>query len=174
MSWAVLLTNLATVDIHDAVQAIGLSRSEQARLRSLRSRDVSDWGWLARRRAKVHRLTSRPAYLDDLLREPTVVRSGISALTDYAIDLTSRPGIAEIYVSTGTLRHITETYRLRLDDTHNLIVHELDDQFTAQSFVLDRTIMTAATVAVDLIESGEPRARRAGLHALGHLTRNTP
>ena len=170
MSWAILLSDLGTIDVDVVSRAMTLSRSEQARMRALRLRAPADWGWLARRRAEVHRFTARQAYVDELLDQPNIVRSGVSALADYAVDLTARPGIVEIYTSTTSLRHLAETYRLRTADQHNLIVHEIDDRFPAVGFVLNRAVMTVATVAVDLIESAEPRARRAGLDVLERLT----
>jgi hypothetical protein len=55
---------------------------------------------------------------------------------------------------------------LRADATGNLIVHVLPAIEKMTHLLEGRTDMTAATVAVDLLESGETRARRAGLELI--------
>lgn len=166
MSWAALLSDLATRDVDRVNTAFGLSYTEQGRLRKRRSRDASDWSWLARRRDRVDRVTVRNAYLPDVLAYHGAIASGMSALDHYDVDLTTRADSAEIYTSAETAEALTQEFSLRADAVGNLVMHVLPEIDAVHELLDDRSTMTAATVAVDLLETGESRAGRAGLDLL--------
>lgn len=166
MSWAAMLSDIGTTDIERVTRALGLSSSEHRRLLDLRDRPTSDWSWLARRRARVERFAVRRIYLADIVATAGVLASGISALRRYDVDLTTRGGTAEIYAGVIDLQILASKFTLRADATANLIVHVLPAIDGMTRLLEERTEMTAATVAVDLLESGETRARRAGLELI--------
>ena len=168
MSWVALLTDLGTSDFGPLVASAGLSRSERARLHGLRGRPVEDWSWLARRRAATRRYAVREIYLGRLLSDERFVRSGVSALDDFAVGLSSRSGTGEGYVDQRDLASLEADFLLRVDPSGGLIVHAVDTGLLHGRLGSAPT-MTAATVGVDLAESDDPRARRAGYELLRTL-----
>lgn len=169
MSWAALLSDVGTTDIEPVSKAFVLSSSEHGRLVNLHRRPSADWAWLARRRATTQRFAVRSAYVVDVLSAEHVLTSGISALDHYNVDLTRRTDRAEVYVVPSTLAALAGEFALRADATGNLIVHLLPVINAVTQLLEGRTTMPSATVAVDLLEAGEPRARRAGLDLLDQL-----
>ena len=172
MSWASLLTDLGTRDGAMVAAALGLTSSERGRLLQLPLRRAPDWQWLVRRRARPARYAIRPAYLPDLLASAEVSRSGVSALDDYDVDLTTRSDTAEVYVAASLADEIVHEFSLRSDDPGNLLVHVLPDLAPLPDLLAPRGVMTMATVAVDLLERGESRARRAGLELIARALRS--
>lgn len=166
MSWAAMLSDIGTTDVERVTGALGLSSSEHRRLLGLRDRSTSDWSWLARRRARAERYTVRVAYLADIVTTAGVLASGISAIDRHDVDLTKRAGTAEIYTGAVELQVLARDFTWRADPAGNLIVHVLPAIDRITRFLEGWTEMTAATVAVDLLESGETRARRAGLQLI--------
>jgi excisionase family DNA binding protein len=163
MSWAAMLSDIGTTDVERVTRALGLSSSEHQRLLRLGDRPTSDWSWLARRRARTERYAVRGIYLADIVTTAGVLVSGISALHRYDVDLTTRGGAAEIYTGATEREALAREFMMRPDAPGNLIVHVLPEIDKMTRLLEGRTEMTATTVAVDLLESGEPRARRAGL-----------
>lgn len=169
MSWVALLSDLGTRDFEWVAGAAGLSRSECARVRVLRERAVEDWSWLARRRATTKRYSVRDGYVDRLLADPRVVRSGLSAIRDYEVDLAVRRGTGEVYVAQDDSDVLATDYLLRAEPAGSLIVHVVDDSLLLGSF-RSAPVMTAATVAVDLAESEDVRTRRAAYDLLRRIS----
>jgi excisionase family DNA binding protein len=169
MSWAALLSDVGTADVERVSKAFRLSSSERGRLVKLHRRPSTDWTWLARRRATTQRFAVRSAYVVDVLSTEHVLTSGISALGHYDVDLTPRADSAEVYVLPSTLEAIAGEFALRADATGNIIVHVLPAITAVTQLLEGRTTMPSATVAVDLLEAGESRARRAGLDLLDQL-----
>jgi hypothetical protein len=169
MSWAALLSDVGTADVERVSKAFRLSSSERGRLVKLHRRPSTDWTWLARRRATTQRFAVRSAYVVDVLSTEHVLTSGVSALGHYDVDLTPRTDSAEVYVLPSTLEAIAGEFALRADATGNIIVHVLPAITAVTQLLEGRTTMPSATVAVDLLEAGESRARRAGLDLLDQL-----
>jgi excisionase family DNA binding protein len=169
MSWAALLSDIGTTDIERVSKGLKLSYSERGRLMDLQRRAASDWTWLARRRAHTRRYAVRTAYLADLINADGVLISGISALERHSADLTTRADTGEVYAEAPLVEALTREYALRSDATGNLIVHVLPSIDAVARLLQERTTMTSATVAVDLLETGESRARRAGLKLLDQI-----
>ena len=169
MSWAALLSDIGTTDIDRVSKSLGLSSSERGRLIDLHRRPTTDWTWLARRRARTQRYAVRAAYLADIVSTAGVLTSGISVLDHYNVDLTARADTAEIYAGAPELETLAHEFALRADAAGNLIVHVLAGIDAVTQLLEGRTTMPPATVAVDLLEAGESRARRAGLELLDQL-----
>jgi len=169
MSWAALLSEIGTTDIERVSKAFGLSSSERGRLMNLHRRPSADWTWLARRRAHTQRYAVRSAYLADIVTTTGVLTSGVSALDHYNINLTTQVNTAEVYAQAHVVEMLAREFALRADSAGNLIVHVLSGIDAVTQFLEERTTMPSATVAVDLLEAGESRARRAGLELLDHL-----
>lgn len=169
MSWVVLLSELGTSNVDAIAERAGLSRSERVRLRGMRNREVEDWSWLVRRRARTRRYSVRDAYLARLLGDQRVSRSGVSALPDFDVGLSPRVGVAEMYVDQTDLSGIEADYLLRSDPSGSSIVHVVEAELPLRWHGSSST-MTAATVGVDLAESDDPRTRRAGYDLLLRLT----
>jgi excisionase family DNA binding protein len=168
MSWAALISEIGITDVERVSNGLRLSSSERGRLRDLHHRPAADWTWLARRRANPRRYSVRTAYLADLLGTRRVVASGISAIDHYDVHLTSRAGSAEVYAEASTLETLVDDFAIRPDANGNLIVHVLP-QIGLVKDLVDLRVMPCAVVAVDLLEAGESRARRAGLELLERL-----
>jgi hypothetical protein len=77
--WAALLTSFATETTEELVAAFRIIDERRARVLALRTREVDDWRWLARRRAVVNRYSTRPAYVTRLRNEGDTVPAGLSA-----------------------------------------------------------------------------------------------
>lgn len=169
MSWACLLTDLGTRDVRAVAATFGLSATEVGRLKRSRERPVDDWSWVARRRAVPSLFTVRAGYLHEVTTASSVARSGVSALDMFPdVDLTSSTASAEVYTTAATVESLGHEYEMRPAAGGNVIVHVVaDDMWTRLSRHLAvARVMGATTVAVDLLESVDVRARRAGADLL--------
>jgi len=158
MAWGLLWTAAGE-------SASWLSATERARVRRLlRERDVTDWAWLCRRRAAVHRLRVLPSYLEPVLDAEGVVRSGVSARRAYRLDVLATDE-GEAYTATPTLQALTRDFGLGADTERpnlTLRVPALDWQVVGAG----RAVMPLTVVAVDLLDSGEPRSMRSARRLL--------
>ena len=168
-SWVVLLSNLGSTDFDSIASKAGMSRAERQRALALRDRPVEDWSWLARRRAVTTRYRIREAYVDRLLADKRVVRSGVSALQDFGIDATSQRRSAEAYITLEDAADVLTDYGLRVEQLGGLVLHVVEHVHRFGDALDGRTVMTAATVGVDLAESDDVRMRRLGYELLGRL-----
>lgn len=108
---------------------------------------------------------SHPGLLNRLREAPKVVRAGVSASADQGVGLVVEGGF-EGYVRAGEMDGIVE--RFGLDDQAarpNVLLRVVDD--AAWPFQPGQSAAGRAVVAVDLLESDDPRARRAGVELLG-------
>ena len=171
MVWAALLSDLGTDIGEQMIHAFGLGRTELAQLRALRERDANEWRWLARRRASVQRFETFDAYLDRVEHHDGVLRTGMSALTDHAVDLVAHRRTLDVYASASTAAALIDAMRLAPASTGNLTIRSIDD-FGASGFVLDRDVMPRAVVAVDLLDDADTRTSRAGSDLIEAITRD--
>jgi len=109
---------------------------------------------------------AHPGVLDRLAEAPEVVRGGISAAAEHGADLVAGNGF-EGYVRAGDLDEFVS--RFGLDDQAarpNVSLRIVRD--VAWPFRLGQGSAGRAVIAVDLLESDDPRARRAGAELLEH------
>lgn len=106
-----------------------------------------------------------PGVLDRLAEAPAIVGAGVSASAEHGVGLLVGDGF-EGYVRAGDLDGFVE--RFGLDDQAarpNVLLRVVDD--AAWPFHRGQRAAGRAVIAVDLLESDEPRARRAGAELLG-------
>lgn len=151
-SWAVLRL------IEGEALDDGLSASRRWQLRQHLDHDPHDLAAKLRRRADRRSCRAHSSVLVDL--EQLLLRSGVSAVEDVGADLIVRDRVVEGYVSERDVKQLEVEFRLRdVDDYNaNVVLHvvpaEIDLPFRGHAPV--------GVVALDLIESGEPRAEDAG------------
>jgi excisionase family DNA binding protein len=107
---------------------------------------------------------AHPSALDRVGDDADVVRSGVSALGIYDVDLIVSDE-AEVYVRSSKLADLMDRYALQSDpDRSNLIVRVVDDG--VWPFGNDASVAPWPVVAVDLLDSGDERSCRAGLELI--------
>lgn len=147
-----------------------LAASERSRLRTTTRKLSTDEVVLrARRRATLHQYRILPTYVDRLAADDACVASGVSAASEVGADIVAI-GFAEIYTARSTHNRLVRQYAMvagHNDADINVNLRVLDDDLI---FLLDgRTRMPSAVVGCDLMESPEPRTRRAGTLVLSDL-----
>jgi len=118
-------------------------------------------------RAESRRFYAHPGVFGQLGEAPEAVRSGMSAVVEHGVDLVVGDGF-EGYVRAGDVDKVVS--RFGLDDQAarpNMLLRVVSD--AAWPFRPGQRWAGRAVVAVDLIESNEPRARRAGAELIGQL-----
>lgn len=116
-------------------------------------------------RADVLRLRAHPAALRRIAQEPQVVLSGASAASELGLEI-SAPDVLEAYIPAKQVAKLARRYRLGVSSEPNLILHTVEGPWP---FEPDCRIVPLSFAAIDLLESDDPRARRAGTAALRRL-----
>jgi len=138
------------------------SRARQ-RLKAGLQRCVSQMGVRAERR----RFYAHPSVIETLGREPTVVRSGISAAAHYELDVVAINEL-EGYVTSSSLPGLINRFGLdEQSERPNVLLRVVDDRSWA--FGPADTVAPAPVVAVDLLEADDSRSRRAGIQLVERL-----
>jgi excisionase family DNA binding protein len=170
-AWAALLSDLGTKNWIQVTRTIGLSPQQRYNLKRLITRSsADDWDGLAKARARAYRVQTRPAYLDEILRWESVVRSGVSATAPHGLDLIATDE-GEGYTSEETWKLLQREFHLVPSSSGNLVLRV--PAFHAP-VVLDREVMPIAVVAVDLLDSGDLRSRRTALQIIQRLLGAAP
>jgi excisionase family DNA binding protein len=173
-AWAALLSDLGTADWSQLTEALGMSPKQRYNLKRLIARSPAEnWDGLAKARAVVHRVRVRPAYLGEILQWDGVVPSGVSATGQYGLDLVAAEE-AEAYLSGQTWRLLQEEFHLDPSPSGNLVLWSPSVSEDTLSVVLDREIMPVSVVAIDLLDSGDPRSRRTALRIIDQLLEAPP
>lgn len=136
----------------------------------LQDRLASDWErWIPRLRdrASVARVQAHEGSLGKIRSDRRLVLSGISAAKQSGVDLIRRDQV-EAYVRERELPKLVREYKLEESPRPNLVLHIVSGNWPFQE---DQRVAPPAVVAVDLIESEDPRSRRAGKAALKRLSR---
>ena len=145
-----------------------LAASERSRLRTnIRKLNTDEVVLRVRRRATLHQYRILPTYVDRLAADAACVASGVSAASAVGADIVAI-GFAEIYTARSTHDRLVKQYAtMEGGNDANVNLRVLDDDLI---FLLNgRTHMPSAVVACDLMESPEPRTRRAGTLVLSDL-----
>lgn len=140
-----------------------LSPSRQSQLkRLLRDSAPGHLAAMARNRARRNLYWVHPSLEDDLLDDVRVHRSGWSALSELDVGLVAGGDVPiEMYVRADDLVDVRSAFQLEpADSVVNLIAHVIDDDVVRDDLVWERIMRPAS--ALDLIESGDPRARNVG------------
>lgn len=152
-SWAVLRILANDVPEH-------LSSSRLWQLRQYLDQDP--WALAAKLRGRAERRSYHvhSSLVSSVREHPSVLLSGLSAADSAGADLIVRDDVAEGYIHENDVGHVVDEFQLReaADSRANVVLHvvaggrHLPFQGRAPS----------SLVALDLIESGEPRACDAG------------
>jgi len=144
-----------------------LSPVERSRARKRLAEGLDGAVGRLRVRAEARWFYAHPGVMDRLGQDPQVVRSGISAVVEHGADLVVGDGF-EGYVRAGDLGELVS--RLGLDDhavRPNVLLRVVGD--AVWPFRPSQRSAGRAVVAIDLLESDEPRSRRAGAELLERL-----
>ena len=110
---------------------------------------------------------AHPADVDRIVAVPGVVRTAASAADEHGIDLVG-PGPAEAYASESVFGRIAAGFHLEeRSERPNLVLRVVGDAHWP--FPAGTEVAPRAVAAVDLLESGDHRARRAGAELLESL-----
>lgn len=135
------------------------SPSEVSRLRTLAfTRDADALAVLVRARARTVRYDGVEGAGEYVLRDRRVVASGATLAhrwTDLIVD-----GLTEVYGTASDVQGLAGQLRLWREPQGPIIMHAVADDLG--DFLRDRTEMPDTVVAVDLLESNDPRGCRAG------------
>lgn len=135
------------------------SASELSRLRRLVStREEAPLAALVRARARTVRLDGVAGAGGYVLRDDHVVPAGVMLAhrwTDLVVE-----GVTEVYVAESFAQNLADRLRLWPDPQGPIVVHAVPDDLG--DLLRDRAEMPAPVIAVDLLDSGEPRSHRAG------------
>jgi hypothetical protein len=147
-----------------------LAASERSRLRtSIRKLNTDQVVLRARRRASLHQYRILPTYVNRLAADAECVASGVGAASAVGADIVAI-SFAEVYTTRSTHDRLVKAYvmvQAGNDGDINVNLRVLDDDL---AFLLSgRARMPSAVVACDLLESPEPRSRRAGSLVLSDL-----
>ena len=170
-AWRVLAV-LASAD--DALKRLSPPVRSRARARA---RDLlldqpveiaQQWRQALGNRASVREFYAHPSVLKDLLDDPEIVRSGISAAHDHGADLMVLGG-AEGYIRSADLASMQARYALSPDaGPHtNVWLHVVEDD--EARWLFDQRLAPAPVVAADLVERDTPRDRSAGVKLITQL-----
>jgi excisionase family DNA binding protein len=119
-----------------------------------------EWRSTLRRRAHLHQFYGHPSILADLVKDPEIVRSGISAAHDHGANLMVVGG-AEGYIRARDLSKIVERYALSPASGRdaNVWLHVVGDE---ADWLFNGRVAPAPVVAADLVERHELRDQMAG------------
>lgn len=166
VAWGVVAM-LSGADDGDAVDAIAHGsedlheRLQRVLERFHEGKCLRDLAAYFRRRAFKHRLYGHPAVLPILAEERHIVRSGASAAPEYGLDILP-DGQFEAYIPSERLAHLKEKYFLMEEGrgAPNIVLRAVDSPWP---FAPHSPVAPLAAVALDLLESDDPRYRRAGV-----------
>ena len=148
-------------------RAAALSASQRSRARRRLETGLEHFLGRLAVRAESYRYYAHPSVVGMLANEAGVVRSGVSAASHYQLDVVAVYEF-EGYVRSSVLPDLVE--QLALDEHSerpNVVLRVVKDDFWP--FGLDENVAPAPVVAVDLLEAGDGRSRRAAIRLLERL-----
>lgn len=141
-----------------------LSPSTRSRLQRRRLGDEQELIARLRRRSRLQDLRVHPGMLKRLRADGRLVLSGASAPRDHSVDLLAGDEI-EAYVRAVDYGDVVKRYELVEADLSNVRLRVVDD--ACWPFGDEMRVAPKPVVALDLLESDDPRARRAGKDLFG-------
>jgi excisionase family DNA binding protein len=148
-----------------------VARSQvRARLRDLRSADAEEWRALLRARSHMLLVGLHPAALQRLLSDDDrVLPAGPARAAKAGADLVALAPVAEVYIRPDDWPALAERWHAKVPSADaNLRVRLPREVWPFDA----RGEVGAAVLAVDLLESPEPRAVSAGLQLLRERVRD--
>jgi hypothetical protein len=112
-------------------------------------------------------MRAHPGDLKRLAQEPEIVLGGVSAAPWHNFDVSSR-GVLDAYVPARAFPRLVSKYRLESSSNANVLLRVVEDSWP---FAPVERVVPPLVAALDLLESDEPRSRRA---ARQFLTREKP
>ncbi len=159
-AWAVLAAA-------EGAEPPSLSASERHRARKRLQAGLPNLVSLLAERAHRRTFYAHPSDVERILAVAGVVRTAASAAEEHNIDLVG-PGPAEAYVSESLLGQIAASCPLEeRSERPNLVLRVVED--APWPFSDGAVVAPAPVAAVDLLESGDDRARRAAMKLLESL-----
>jgi excisionase family DNA binding protein len=163
-AWDVLA---ALSEVKEGLEPLSPSARSRARSRAKRLRrhssgiDATEWRSALRRRAQLRRFYAHPSVIADLVDDPGVVRSGISAAQYHGADLVVVGG-AEGYVRASDLNDVVERYALSAASKvdANVWLHVVPE---GADWLFRHRVAPASVVAADLMERDGERDHTAGV-----------
>ncbi len=117
-----------------------------------------------RARAERRKMYAHPSALGRLGAESGVVRGGVSAVSEYNVDLIAGEE-AEVYVRARNMSDLVDRYALDVESERpNVIVRVVDDD--DWPFDDDARVAPWPVVAMDLLDARDERSRRAGFELI--------
>jgi hypothetical protein len=169
--WNMLAVLSGAEDSLNELSAPARSRARSRAGAMRRADDIaSKWPCALASRACSSKFYGHPSVLADLLADPRVVCSGISAAIDHKVDLVVA-GSAEGYVRSSDAEDLASEYALNPDVSNvqaNVLLHVVEDEHAAR-WLFSRQVAPAAVIAADLAERETPRERDAGLKLAARL-----
>jgi len=108
-----------------------------------------------------------PSILEQLGESPNVVRGGVSAAAAIGADIVAQ-GEFEGYVSSRHISELVSAFGMdQQGERPNVVLRVVDDSLWP--FEPGQRVAGRAVVAVDLVESDDPRSRRAGMNLLAAM-----
>ena len=115
-------------------------------------------------RAEAHSFYAHPSVVAGLGNNSGVVRSGVSAVDHYRLGLVAVDEF-EGYVRSSVLPALVNRFALdNQSERPNVVLRVVDDDLWP--FSPDEEVAPAVVVAVDLLEAGDSRSRRAATQLL--------
>jgi hypothetical protein len=170
IAWGMLLTDFGRDISSETDEALGLGNDGRRLIRSLAiARPIEDWRWLCTNRARTTHFATRDAFVERLATTAGLVAGGLSAAERSGI-VSGRRGI-DAYASAEIVSEVSERFLLTRssESSSNVTLRVVTLGDAADRYVLGRSVMPPAVVAVDLIEQRDERTRRVGLQMLSEL-----
>lgn len=170
-AWHILAVLSGAEDSLSELPAPARSRA-RSRARDIRKPGEieSKWPRLLANRARSISFYGHPSVLADLLADPRLVRSGVSAAADHNAGLVAA-GQAEGYVRSSDAQDLRAEYALNPGVDYaqaNVTFHVVADE-QASRWLFSHAVAPAAVVAADLAERAAPRDRAAGMNLAAKL-----
>jgi hypothetical protein len=170
-AWSVLAALAGAEEVMSELPKSARSRARRRANELLRNEEIaSRWPSAVASRAKSMVFYGHPAILANLLADPRVVRSGVSA-TRVHVGLVMGDGAAEGYVRSRDIEDLASGYGLdsNVDRSEaNVLLHVVESE-QAANWLFSRPEAPVAVVAADLAEREPSRERAVGLRLAAEL-----
>jgi hypothetical protein len=145
----------------------------RAVLRSPNLRNPARWAALLSAASDRYEMSCHPAAVEHLLNDPHIVEVGPGVASTYGIDLLAGNQPPTVMIAEKDWPHIAESFKLKearsLD--HISVTVRVPRWREAMTHLKQRPDVLRLAVAVSLLQSDDPRARRAGQDTLAEARR---